>query len=223
MKQEFQSIAMLRKKFETLRISKASSKMSEAEPKASSTANLTEYISKGRKKNDAYTTDKLIEIVKLLRKENKSLKIINERQAKEIDELTYQLSKVASSKDEASSRPHSCLRSSKSVPKKNRVVFSKELVHVMNEGEQNLAKTLKIIKGKDESLGYSHTSRKRSKKMKYSDSQSPNKYPEENEYYTPLSSSLQEKKVISQSLLKHYDCSPKSKEKTKLFTKIIKF
>ena len=116
-------------------------------------------------------------------------------------------------------------RTSNSVPKKNRVMFSRELVHVLNEDGKNQSKTLKIAKNKEEPSACYNTStiKKITKKVKNYESHSPNKCIEENEYYTPMSSSLQERKIISQSFIKHYDFSPKTKEKPKLFTKINKY
>lgn len=222
MKQEFQSIAMLRKKFEGFKGSHLDGKILDCEGKASSTTNLVDFASKNKKKYEVCTTEKLIEVIKILRKENKKLRKINFQQTGEIKDLTQKITKIMAAKTENSSRPQSCLRASNSAPKKNRVVFSKELEHVLNETVPKRSKTMKSAKPKEEyMLSHNSTLRKHTKKVKYHESSSPKKFFEENEYYTPLSSSLQERKNTSQRILKKYDCSPKGK--AKLSTKIVKF
>ena len=218
MKKEFQSIAMLRKKFESMKHSKLELKTYENELKASSTSNLIEFNSKN-KKYENLTSDKLIKLIKQLKKENKELRKTNERQANEIKELKIEINKNKP-KEENSPRPQSCLRTSTSAPKKNRVVFSRELVHVMNENNQKHSSTLKPVKHKDDP--YIQKNRKLLKKEKNTESHSPEKVFEENEYYTPMSSSLQERKANGNKI-KNYDFSPNTKDKQKLFTKVAKF
>jgi phage I-like protein len=212
MKQEFHSIAMLRKKFDAMKPSKKDKNLLENEPKAFSTSNLMQPECDFTD-IESLSKEKLIEAIKKLTKENKELKKINQAQAKEIKKMN-KLLKDNSDKEEKSLRPQSCLRTNKSVPKKNRVMFSKDLVHIMNESNTN---ALKISKYKDvSSVYYPDSNKKTVQKI----DREPRVYFEDSEYYTPMSSSLQEKKVPG-SFIKHYDFSPKVKQK--IFTKIHKF
>lgn len=223
MKQEYQSIAMLRKKFETFKSSRSDTKSKDCESKSNSTTNLHENTGKASKKYDHYSSDKLIKIIKCLKNENKILKDLNEKQANEIKVLSAQLSKLKVNKEENSPRPQSCLRSSNSVPKKNRVMFSRDLVHILNETGTKCSKTIKSAKVKEDPIScYTGNVKKITKKGRV-DGQSPIKNTEESEYYTPLSSSLQEKKMSSQLMMKNDECSPKVKEKQKLFIKVHKY
>jgi hypothetical protein len=222
MNSEFQSIAMLRKKFEKIK-NKPEKEENEAE-KSVSAANLFENNAKTGKLYESLTNEKLIKIIKSLRKENKVLKKINERQAEEIKDLIEKLHKKKGNKEGNSPRPVSCLRTSNSVPKKNRVMFSRDLVHVMNEKASKNSKTMKTAKHREEQTGNNNaTVKKISKKMRNNESASPNKEIEESEYYTPLSSSLQEKKFCIGPIGKHFEFSPKGKQKQKTFIKVARF
>ncbi|OMJ90555.1 hypothetical protein SteCoe_7049 [Stentor coeruleus] len=214
---------MLRKKFETFKSSRSDTKTKDSETKSNSTTNLHENTVKTSKKYDHYPSEKLIKIIKCLKKENKILKDLNEKQANEIKLLSAQLSKLKVTKEENSPRPQSCLRTSNSVPKKNRVMFSRDLVHILNETEDKYSKTMKSAKVKEDPIScYTGNAKRISKKGKV-DGGSPIKNIEESEYYTSLSSSLQEKKNISQSMVKNYESSPKGKEKQRLFIKVQKY
>ena len=223
MKQEHQSIAVLKKKFESSKFSKSELIIDNLEGKSLSTNNIIENNKKKNKKYENYNTEMLIKIIKNLKKENLELRKINEKQNNEIKNLMKNKDKIT--KDENSPRPQSCLRTSNSVPKKNRVMFSRELVHVLNDTGKRHSKTLKLVKTReDPSICYNSTTIKRiTQKNKNNEPHGLCKFSEENEYYTPVSSSVQERKIISQSLIKPYDFSPTAKEKQKLFTKIIKF
>lgn len=216
MKSEFQSISSLRKNFEALKPQK---KVLEFEvPKASSTANLSDLKSK---KYESLSYEKLLKVANQLKKENKALKKVNQKQEKQIKELEDEVNKLKYRIDDSSSRPISCMRTSNSVPKKNRVMFSKELVHVLNENPKKSKKIVKVQPKNDPAYIYNYNLKKVTRKIQRDESKSPEKKTEESEYYTPLSCSLQDKKIFSQTVAKHFDLSPKFKEKQKLFKKAI--
>ncbi|OMJ85345.1 hypothetical protein SteCoe_13316 [Stentor coeruleus] len=222
MKQESQIIATIKKKIDSLKSSRQDTKSKDPEGKSSSTPNLLENTGKLSKKYEHYSTEKLVKIIKCLKKENNNLKELNKKQGNEIKSLIEQLNKISGDKEESSSRPQSCLRTANSVPKKNRVMFSRDLVHVMNKSKAKGSKTSKSVKTKEESAVCYRNIKKIVKKGK-NDSNSPVKSSEESEYYTPLSSSMQERKNNSQSLVKQYDYTLKTNEKQRLFTKVHKY
>jgi predicted RNase H-like nuclease (RuvC/YqgF family) len=216
MKSDFQCVSSLRKKFETLNPYRP--KNDSEVVKASSTTNLCD--TKKTRKYENCSAERLVKMVKQLKKENKELRKCNEKQAEKIKELIDEINKVKG-KAEDSSRPISCLRNSNSVPKRNRVMFSRELVQVLNETTDKKKKTFKVKE--EQGVSYHFAVKKVTRRPKPHESHSPLKQAEENEYYTPLSCSLQDKRVFSQTAAKQFDISPKFREKQKVFTKIARF
>lgn len=220
MKSDFGSITSLRKKFDSFKPYKKNFESDVI--KASSTTNLCETGKS--KKYETCSNERLLKIVKQLKKENKELKKINELQEEKIKELNEEINKIKARNDDSSSRPISCLRNSNSVPKKNRVMFSRDLVQVLNDKSSKTGKVGKAVKAtEDPAFSYNYTVKKVTRRPKQNESHSPQKNAIENEYYTPLSCSLQDKKNFSQTVAKHFDISPKFKDKQKLFTKIARF
>jgi len=211
MKSELYLISKLKKN------SKAKEKNFECEDtKASSTTNLNEK--RGTKNS---SVEKLVKLVKQLKIENKSLRQLNEVQENQIRALKGELSNLKEKirTDESLSQPISCMRTSNSVPKKNRVFFSKELVQVQDESMKKI-KWEGSGKPKEDPV-FVYSLKKVSRKGKQNESHSPDKRVEQNEYYTPLSSSLEGKKGFSQTVVKDLDL--KFTDKLRHYQKISRF